>query len=143
MPDLSAQNIMYLPGVGPRKADVLQKEIRISSWEDMLYYFPYKYIDRSKVFKISEIDGNMPYIQLKGKILYYEAIGEGRKRRLTAVFYDDTGTIDLVWFQNIKSIQNAYKPETEYVLFGKPTFFNGRINIAHPELETEDKFFNG
>jgi ATP-dependent DNA helicase RecG len=143
MPDLSAQNIMYLPGVGPRKADVLQKEIQVSSWEDMLYYFPYKYIDRSKIFKINEIDGNMPYIQLKGKIHRYEAIGEGHKRRLTAVFHDDTGTIDLVWFQNIKSIQNAYKPGTEYVLFGKPTFFNGRINIAHPELETEDKFFNG
>jgi ATP-dependent DNA helicase RecG len=143
MPDLSAQNIMYLPGIGPRKADVLQKEIQVSSWEDILYYFPYKYIDRSKIFKIREIDGNMPYIQLKGKILYYEAVGEGHKRRLTADFYDDTGSIDLVWFQNIKSIQNVYKPETEYILFGKPTIFNGRINIAHPELETEDKFFNG
>ena len=134
---------MYLPGIGPRKADVLQKEIHISSWEDMLYYFPYKYIDRSKIFKIREIDGNMPYIQLKGKIRHYEAVGEGHKRRLTAVFCDDTGTIDLVWFQNIKSIQNAYKPGTEYILFGKPAFFNGRINIAHPELETEDRFFNG
>ncbi|GHV31053.1 ATP-dependent DNA helicase RecG [Bacteroidia bacterium] len=143
MPDLSAQNIMYLPGIGPRKADVLQKEIQVSSWEDILYYFPYKYIDRSKIFKIREIDGNMPYIQLKGKILGYEAVGEGHKRRLTADFYDDTGSIDLVWFQNIKSIQNVYKPETEYILFGKPTVFNGRINIAHPELETEDKFFNG
>ncbi|MDR0733497.1 MAG: ATP-dependent DNA helicase RecG [Dysgonamonadaceae bacterium] len=143
MQDLSAQNIMYLQGIGPRKADVLQTEIHVSSWEDMLYYFPYKYIDRSKIFKIREIDGNMPYIQLKGKIRRYEAAGEGRKRRLTAVFYDDTGTVDLVWFQNIKSIQNAYKPETEYILFGKPAFFNGRINIAHPELETEDRFFNG
>lgn len=143
MPDLSAQNIMYLPGVGPRKAEVLRKEIHISSWEDMLYYFPYKYIDRSRIFKISEIDGNMPYIQLKGKIRRYGAAGEGRKRRLTAVFCDDTGSVDLVWFRNIKSIQNAYKPKTEYILFGKPAFFNGRIQIAHPELETEDRFFNG
>jgi len=134
---------MYLPGIGPRKADILKKEINVSSWEDILYYFPYKYIDRSKIFKIREIDGNMPFIQLKGKILHYDAVGEGHKRRLTAVFYDDTGSIDLVWFQNIKSIQNAYKPETEYILFGKPTIFNGRMNIAHPELETEDKFFNG
>jgi ATP-dependent DNA helicase RecG len=143
MQDLSTQNIMYLPGIGPRKADVLKREINIASWEDILYYFPYKYIDRSKIFTISEIDGNMPYIQLKGKIRHYEAIGDGHKRRLTAVFCDETGTIDLVWFQNIKSIQNAYKSETEYILFGKPTVFNGRINIAHPELETEDKFFNG
>jgi ATP-dependent DNA helicase RecG len=143
MQDLSAQNIMYLPGIGPRKADVLKKEINVSSWEDILYYFPYKYIDRSKIFKISEIDGNMPYIQLRGKIHHYDAVGEGHKRRLTAVFYDDMDSIDLVWFQNIKSIQNVYKPGTEYILFGKPTFFNGRINIAHPELETEDNFFNG
>jgi len=88
MQDLSTQNIMYLPGIGPRKADILKKEINVSSWEDVLYYFPYKYIDRSKIFKIREIDGNMPYIQLKGKILYYDTVGEGRKRRLTAVFYD-------------------------------------------------------
>lgn len=133
---------MYLPGVGPKKADVLRKEIDVISWEDILYYFPYKYIDRSKIFKIREIDGNMPYIQLKGKIRYYETIGEGHKHRLTAEFYDNTGSIDLVWFQNIKAIQNLYKPETEYILFGKPTFFNNNINIAHPELDTEDKFFN-
>jgi ATP-dependent DNA helicase RecG len=134
---------MYLPGVGPRKADILRKEINIVSWEDLLYYFPYKYIDRSKIFKIREIDGSMPYIQLKGKIQYYETLGEGHKRRLTAEFYDNTGSIDLVWFQNIKSIQNMYKPDTEYILFGKPSFFNGKINIAHPELDTEDKFFKG
>jgi ATP-dependent DNA helicase RecG len=142
MQDLSQQNIMYLPGIGPRKADVLRKEIDVISWEDMLYYFPFKYIDRSKIFKIREIDGNMPYIQLKGKIRYYETFGESYKRRLTAEFYDDTGSVDLVWFQNIKAIQNLYKPETEYILFGKPTLFNGNINIAHPELDTEDKFFN-
>lgn len=134
---------MYLPGVGPKKADILRKEIEIASWEDLLYYFPYKYIDRSKIFKIREIDGNMPYIQLKGKIRSYEAIGEGRKRRLTAVFYDDTGSIDLVWFRSLKSIPNMYKVGTEYILFGKPTVFNNRINIAHPEMEVEENFFKG
>ncbi|MCL2650733.1 MAG: ATP-dependent DNA helicase RecG [Candidatus Azobacteroides sp.] len=143
MQDLSLQNIMYLPGVGPKKADVLRKEINVSSWEDILYYFPYKYIDRSKIFKIQEIDGNMPYIQLKGKIYGYAALGEGHKRRLTATFYDDTGDIELIWFQNIKSIQNHYKEGIEYILFGKPSFFNGNIQVAHPELETEDQFFNG
>ena len=134
---------MYLPGVGPKKAEVLRKELDIVSWEDVIYYFPYKYIDRSKIFKIREINGNMPYIQLKGKINYYETIGEGSKRRLIASFYDETGSIELVWFRNIKQIQNIYKVETEYILFGKPTLFNREINIAHPELDTEDKFFQG
>jgi ATP-dependent DNA helicase RecG len=143
MQDLSEQNIMYLPGVGPRKADVLKKEIDVVSMEDMIYYFPFKYVDRSRIFKIIEIDGSMPYIQLKGKILRFEALGEGRKRRLTAVFCDDTGTVDLVWFQHIRVIENTYKLGVEYILFGKPTLFNHRIQVAHPELETEDRFFGG
>ena len=137
------QNIMYLPGVGPKKAEVLRKEINVISWEDMLYYFPYKYIDRSKIFKIREIDGNMPYIQLKGKIRNYERIGEGSARRLTATFYDDTGSIELVWFRMLKQIPDLYKTEAEYILFGKPTLFGHRLNIAHPELETESKFYEG
>ncbi|MDR2087655.1 MAG: ATP-dependent DNA helicase RecG [Dysgonamonadaceae bacterium] len=164
MTDLSLQNIMYLPGVGPRKAEILKKELEIVSWEDMIYYFPYKYIDRSKIFKVSEIqrlcrtgfdsqifsdlngertEKSFPYIQLKGRIRSYETLGEGYKRRLTAEFYDDTGVIDLVWFQQIKAIQNMYKPGTEYILFGKPSVFNKNISIAHPELDTEDKFLNG
>ena len=134
---------MYLPGVGPKKAEILRKEINVSTWEDILYYFPYKYIDRSKIFTIREIDGNMPYIQLKGKIYGYATLGEGHKKRLTATFYDHTGDIELIWFQNIKSIQNHYKQGIEYILFGKPTYFNGNIQVAHPELELEDQFFNG
>jgi ATP-dependent DNA helicase RecG len=134
---------MYLPGVGPKKADILRKEIEVSSWEDLLYYFPYKYIDRSKIFKIRDIDGNMPYIQLKGKIYGYATLGEGHRKRLTATFYDDTGDIELIWFQNLKSIQNHYKQGVEYILFGKPSFFGGNLQIAHPELETEDQFFKG
>ncbi|MDH8701460.1 ATP-dependent DNA helicase RecG [Dysgonomonadaceae bacterium PH5-43] len=140
---LSEQNIMYLPGVGPKKAEVLRNEIDVHSWEDMLYYFPYKYIDRSKIFKIREIDGNMPYIQLKGRIHHFETLGEGRSRRITALFYDGTGSIELVWFKMIKQIPNLYKVNTEYVLFGKPTVFNHSINIAHPELEEENKFYEG
>ncbi|MDL2222787.1 ATP-dependent DNA helicase RecG [Bacteroidales bacterium OttesenSCG-928-M11] len=143
MPDLNQQNIMYLQGIGPKKADVLKQEIGIVSFEDILYYFPYKYIDRSKIFKIKEIDGNMPYIQLKGKIRQYDSMGEGYSRRLIARFFDDTGSIDLVWFRSIRMIPNMYKLNTEYILFGKPTIFNGRINIAHPELETVDNFFHG
>lgn len=134
---------MYLPGVGPKKAEVLRKEIDIASWEDMLYYFPYKYIDRSKIYKIREINGNMPYIQLKGRIRNFEVLGEGSARRITATFFDETGTIELVWFRMIKQIPNLYKVGTEYILFGKPNLFGNRINIAHPELETESKFFEG
>ncbi|MDR0865827.1 MAG: ATP-dependent DNA helicase RecG [Candidatus Symbiothrix sp.] len=141
--ELSQQNIMYLPGVGPKKAEVLKKEIEVVSWEDMLYYFPYKYIDRSKIFKIREIDGEMPYIQLKGKIRNYEFLGEGSGRRLTATFYDDTGSIELVWFRMLKQIPDLYKVGTEYILFGKPTVFGHRLNVAHPELETENKFYEG
>ncbi|MDR0547201.1 MAG: ATP-dependent DNA helicase RecG [Dysgonamonadaceae bacterium] len=141
--DVSQQNLMYLPGVGPKKAEVLRREIEAVSWEDMLYYFPYKYIDRSKIFKIKEIDGNMPYIQLKGKLLRYETLGEGSSRRLTATFYDDTGSIELVWFRMIKQIPQLYQLGTEYILFGKPTVFGHRLNIAHPELETESKFYEG
>ena len=141
--DLSTQNIKYIPGVGPKKSEVLKNEINVISWEDLLYYFPYKYIDRSRIFKIREIEGSMPYIQLKGKIHHFETIGEGRARRITALFYDDTGSIELVWFKALKTIPNLYKVGTEYILFGKPTIFNSKINIAHPELETEDKFFQG
>ncbi|MDR1563233.1 MAG: ATP-dependent DNA helicase RecG, partial [Dysgonamonadaceae bacterium] len=134
---------MYIQGIGPKKAEVLKREIGVLTVEDMLYSFPFKYIDRSKIFTIMEINGSMPYIQLKGRILHFQTLGEGSKRRLTAVFVDDTGAIDLVWFRNIRAILNAYKIDTEYILFGKPTSFNNRLNIAHPELETEDKFFGG
>ncbi|KAA6301797.1 MAG: ATP-dependent DNA helicase RecG [Candidatus Ordinivivax streblomastigis] len=134
---------MYVAGVGPKKAETLRREINAVTWEDMLYYFPYKYIDRSKIFKIREIDGNMPYIQLKGKIRSYETLGEGSARRLVATFYDETGTIDLVWFRMLRQIPELYKAGTEYILFGKPTIFGQRINIAHPELETESNFYTG
>jgi len=102
---------------------------------DLLYYFPYKYVDRSRLYYIHEIDGNMPYIQLKGEILSFETFGEGRQRRLVAHFSDDTGVVDLVWFQGIKYLSGRYKTHTKYIVFGKPTIFNGRINIAHPDID--------
>ncbi|MDL2243790.1 ATP-dependent DNA helicase RecG [Bacteroidales bacterium OttesenSCG-928-J19] len=164
MQDLSQVNIMYLPGVGPKRADVLRKELGIVSLEDLIYHFPYRYIDRTKVFTIQELkaypgiaqrnllygeednlrnDKSMPYFQLKGRIRFYETLGEGRSRRLVASFYDQTGTVELIWFRGLKVIPSMYKINTEYILFGRPTLFNGKINIAHPELETEDKFFQG
>lgn len=133
--DLTSRDIMYLPGVGPQRAAVLNKELSLHSLHDLLYYFPYKYVDRSRLYYIHEIDGNMPYIQLKGEILSFEAFGEGRQRRLVAHFSDGTGVVDLVWFQGIKYLLGRYKVHTEYIVFGKPTVFNGRINVAHPDID--------
>ena len=133
--DLTTRDIMYLPGVGPQRAAVLNKELSIYSLHDLLYYFPYKYVDRSRLYHVVDIDGNMPYIQLKGEILSFETFGEGRQRRLVAHFSDGTGVIDLVWFQGIKYLLTRYKLHTEYIVFGKPTIFNGRINVAHPDID--------
>lgn len=138
MSDLSTRDIKFLPGVGPKKAELFNKELKIFSFEDLLYYFPYKYIDRSRTYKIKEIDGNMPYIQLRGEILNFETQGEGKGRRLIARFSDGTGIIELVWFKGIKFIIEKYKPGIEYTLFGKPTRFGSKFNIAHPEIDPID-----
>lgn len=133
--DLSTRDIKYLQGVGPQRAAILNKELNIYSFRDLLYYFPYKYVDRSRLYYIHEIDGNMPYIQLKGKVLSFETMGEGRQRRLVGHFSDGTGIVDLVWFQGLKFIMGKYKANEEYIVFGKPAVFNGRINIAHPDID--------
>ncbi len=135
MYDLAARDIKYLPGVGPQRAAILNKELEVYSLHDLLYYFPYKYVDRSRIYSIRELDGSMPYIQLKGEILSFEAAGEGRQRRLIAHFSDGTGVVDLVWFQGIKYLLGKYKVHQEYIVFGRPTVFNGRINIAHPDID--------
>ena len=133
--NIADRSIMYLAGVGPRRAEVLRKEAEIVSFEDMLYYFPYKYVDRSRFYKVSEIDGDMPYIQLKGRILFFDTIGEGRTRRLIGKFSDGTGTIDLVWFQGQKFITDKYRTGQEFIVFGKPTEFAHVYNIAHPDID--------
>lgn len=134
--DLSTRDIKYLQGVGPQRAAILNKELQIYSLRDLLYYFPYKYVDRSRLYYIHEIDGNMPYIQLKGEVLSFETIGEGRQRRLVGHFSDGTGVVDLVWFQGLKYVMGKYKAHEEYIVFGKPAVFNGRINIAHPDIDS-------
>ncbi len=128
--------IKFLSGVGPQRADLLEKEIGIHTFSDMLTYYPYRYVDRSKVYRIAEIDGNMPYVQLVGQIVSMEAIGEGRSRRIIGRFSDGTGFIDLVWFQGLRFIGKAYKVRTRYLIFGKPTVFNGKLQINHPDIET-------
>ena len=137
MLDLDQRDVKYLPGVGPARAALLKGELQISTLHDLLYYFPYKYIDRSRIFQIREVDGTMPYIQLKGKILSFEQMGEGRRQRLVAHFSDGTGVADLVWFSGIKYTLDRYRPGVEYVVFGKPTIFGGRVNVAHPEIDVE------
>ena len=138
--DLTTRDIKYLSGVGPQKAAVFNKELGIYSLYDLLHYFPYKYVDRSRIYSIYEIDGNMPYIQLRGRILGFETLGENRNRRLVAHFADGTGVVDLVWFQGIKYVIKKYKIGEEYIVFGKPTVFNGRINVAHPDLDNPQEF---
>ncbi len=139
MLELDKRSIMYLPGVGPKKAEILRKEIEISSYEDLLFYFPYKYIDRSRFYKVVEIKGEMPYIQLKGRILFFDTVGEGRTKRLIGKFTDGTGTIDLVWFKGISYVTEKIKPGVDYIVFGKPTEFGHVYNIAHPDIDLIDQ----
>lgn len=139
MLDLDKRSIMYLPGVGPKKAEILQKEAGIASYEDLLYYFPYKYIDRSRFYKVAEITGDMPYIQLKGRILFFDTLGEGCARRLVGKFTDGTGTIDLIWFKGLNYVTEKIKPGVDYIVFGKPTEFGHIYTIAHPDMDSVDQ----
>ena len=135
MLDTATRNIKFLPGVGEQRATLLNRELKIFSLHDLLYYFPYKYVDRSRLFKVSELTGNMPFVQLCGELRSFEEMGEGVGRRLVAHFTDGTGFIDLVWFRGIKYVKGRYKIGEKYLVFGKPTMFNGRVNIAHPDID--------
>lgn len=137
--DFFNRDIKFLPGVGPKRAETLNKEAGIFSVHDLLYYFPYKYVDRSRIYQIRELDGNMPYIQLKGQILSFETLGEGRQKRLLAHFSDGTGVVDLIWFNSIAYVTSHYKVNRTYVVFGKPSVYGGRISVAHPEMDPEDE----
>ncbi len=137
--DFSMQDIKFLPGVGPKKAALLAAELGIRSVEELLRHYPYKYVDRSRFYYLHELTVNMPFIQVKGRILNFEKIGEGRNQRLSAVFTDGKDTIDLVWFKGIKFIHEKYKTGIEYVVFGKPSTFNGRYNIVHPEIDLQSQ----
>jgi len=133
--DLSNQDIKYLPGVGPKKADLFDKELGILSAEDLLRHYPYKYVDRSRFYYLHEISEEMPFVQVKGQIIRFEKVGEGHNQRLTAIFTDGHETIELVWFKGVKWVLDKYKTGIQYVVFGKPSPFNGRFNIVHPEIE--------
>jgi ATP-dependent DNA helicase RecG len=135
MPDLRHTDIQYLHGVGPKRAELLKKELGISTYYDLLYYFPYRYIDRSVMNHVNELNGDEAAVQLKGRFLTFNTVGEGRKRRLQALFTDGTGTIEVVWFNRVASIQKTYNTNTQYILFGKPSLFNNHLNIVHPEVD--------
>lgn len=138
MADITSYDIKYLPGVGPQRAKILGDELAIHTLNDLLYYFPYKHIDRSRLYYIHELTGDMPYVQIKGQIMGFETEGEGRKRRLVAHFTDGRGWVDLIWFQGIKYVTSRYKLREDYIVFGRPTAFNGRINIPHPDIDPVD-----
>jgi len=139
MQDFLDTNITYLSGVGPKRAEILNKEAGIFTYRDLLYYFPYKYIDRTKFYKIAELDPDLPFVQIKGIIKGYYSEGHGPGKRLVADFQDETGTIKLVWFKGLKWITGNYSPGVEFIVFGKPGVFNGIINIVHPEIEAVNK----
>ena len=132
---LEDMDITYLTGVGPKRAELLKKELGIATFYDLLYFFPSRYVDRSRIYRIAELDSESPNIQLKGRFVSFTQHGEGAKKRLQGLFSDGTGTIDIVWFNRIKSISDMYRTGMEYILFGKPSVFNGRINMVHPEIE--------
>lgn len=134
--DILHQDIMYLHGVGPRKKEILSRELGINSYGDLLEYFPYKYIDRTKVYLISELVQDIPFVQIKGKILSFEEYEMGRrKKRIVAHFSDGHGVCDIVWFNGTQYIYKNYQIGTEYVVFGKPGFYNGRFQFTHPDIE--------
>ena len=132
------QDVKYLPGVGPVKKALLAKEIGVESVGQLLEYYPYKYVDRSKIYKIGDISGDMPYIQLRGRFVGFENFDMGpRRTRIVAHFTDGTGYVDIVWFARAKNIASLYDIFTTYIVFGKPTVFNHRYQLVHPEIEKD------
>lgn len=130
------QDVMYLPGVGPKKKEILSKELGIQIWRDLLEHFPYKYVDRSRIYRISEISGDMPFVQIRGRMLGYDEYAMGaRKKRIVGHFSDGHGVVDLVWFQGAQYIYKNYPIGKELIVFGRPTVYGGRYQFAHPDID--------
>jgi ATP-dependent DNA helicase RecG len=127
--------VEFLKGVGPERAKVLKTEFDIRTFGDLLRWYPYRYVDRTKFYKAFEINADLPFVQLKGQILHCEIVGAKQGKRMVAQFTDDTGTVELVWFQGLKWLQGKFTPGKEYIVFGRPSVYKGKINIAHPEVE--------
>jgi ATP-dependent DNA helicase RecG len=136
MPDLLDQDIQYLSGVGPQRKKLFNDELHIATFNDLLENYPYKYVDRSRIYKVCELSGDMPFVQVMGRILSFETFEMGlHKQRLVAHFSDGTGVMDLTWFAGTKYVVKQYHTNTEYVVFGRPTVFNGRIDVVHPDID--------
>ena len=133
------QDIQFLPGVGPKRAELLRQELNIHKFEDLLTHYPYRYVDRSRFYRISEVTSDMPFIQIRGKINGYASIGKGRGKRLVADFTDDSGHLQLVWFKGAKWIPENYPIGKELVVFGRPSVYNRKLNLVHPDLEDPEK----
>ena len=132
--ELAGLNIKFVPGVGEKRASLLEQEMGIQSYEDMLYYIPYKYIDRTRVYTIRELTSAIPYNQVKAKITNLTSVGVGKQIRMVATAYDGTGELELVWFTGHKYLSSQIAPDKEYLIFGKPTIFTHKMNIVHPEM---------
>ena len=140
MADFLQQDIMYLPGVGPRRKEILSKELGINTFGDLLERYPYKYVDRTKVYTIDTVSPDMAFVQVIGEILSFEMTTiSPRKKRLVAHFTDGTGVCDLVWFNSVNYVRENLHPRKKYVVFGKPGVFNGRIQFSHPDIDDADK----
>ena len=136
MGNILEQDITYLPGVGPHRKEILSGQLNIRTWRDLLEYYPYKYVDRTKVYAIRELNGDMPFVQVKGKILSFEEFAMGnRKKRVVAHLSDGTGVADIVWFHGSQYVYKNYKAGDEYIVFGRPAVYQGRYQFAHPEME--------
>ncbi|MET3112760.1 ATP-dependent DNA helicase RecG [Pedobacter sp. CG_S7] len=133
--EILASPIEYLKGVGPRRAELLKKELGIFSYNQLLNYYPFRYIDRTRFYKVNELDSDLPLVQLVGRITDKQTIGEKHKKRIVAKFSDETGTIELVWFQSLKWVEENVMRGKVYIAFGKPNLFNVTFSISHPELE--------
>jgi len=139
MSELPDSEIKFLPGVGPKRAELLASEAGIATFRDLIYYFPYKYVDKTRFYSVRELDTDMQYVQLRGVIKRFSNEGGGAGKRLTADFHDETGMVRLVWFKGQRWVLNTYKIDREYIIFGKPTLFSGAFNIVHPEIEEVEK----
>ena len=128
--------IDYLKGIGPARANLFKKELAIYTYGDLLYHYPFRYIDKSVFYKIADLNADMSTVQLKGEIIRFEEKGQKASKRLIAYLKDDTGIVQLVWFKGIRWVKSSVQLNSKYIVFGKPSFFKGIFNIAHPELDS-------
>ena len=127
-------SIEFLKGVGPFRADILKKELDIFTFGDLLYHFPFRYVDRSRFYKVKEISSEEQMVQLKGKIERFELLGSGRQQRLKAIFRDESGSLELIWFKGASWVQKSIEPGKQYIVFGKLNRYKGKLNMPHPEV---------